>query len=294
MHKSMTGYGSYQSQDQGCAQYWEIRSVNSKHLSLRWRVPSYLQSQEPVWEQKLREFASRGRLEIGLELQLLQKDLVPVRLDQARAAAMLARLQELASVLGVGFSPDLNRLLNIPALWQEQGGGLGQELQQSLLAGLEKALWDWDESRRKEGRTLARDLVQRINRLQDWLQELSSSTQDLAQEKLQLLRQRLEQAAEQSATGLDEGRLNQELALLADKADVSEELTRLQSHLDALQEMLGSSDSGGGRRLDFMLQECFREINTCGNKAQDSRVSRLVVDFKTELEKCREQVQNLE
>lgn len=293
MHRSMTGYGSYQSQDEVCAQSWEIRSVNAKHLSLRWRLPGFLQSQEPVWEQKLREFAARGRVEIGLELQLLHKDLVPVQLDQARAGAMLLRLQELATEQGLDFSPDLNRLLNIPALWQDQGTGPGEDLQQTLLTGLQKALQDWDESRQKEGRALSRDLMQRIQGLQGWLQELHSATQDLAQDKLQLLRQRLEQTAVQAGFALEEEKLTQELALLADKLDVSEELTRLQSHLDALQEMLGS-ESGGGRRLDFMLQECFREINTCGNKAQDSRVSRLVVDFKTELEKCREQVQNLE
>ncbi|MFW5932481.1 MAG: YicC/YloC family endoribonuclease, partial [Desulfohalobiaceae bacterium] len=293
LHRSMTGYGSYQSQDKVCAQSWEIRSVNSKHLSLRWRLPGFLQSQEPVWEQKLREFAARGRVEIGLELQLLHTDLVPVQLDQARAGAMLLRLQELATEQGLDFSPDLNRLLNIPALWQDQGTGPGEDLEQTLLAGLQKALQDWDESRQKEGRVLSRDLMQRIQGLQGWLQELRSATQDLAQDKLQLLRQRLEQAVVQAGFALEEERLTQELALLADKVDVSEELTRLQSHLDELQEMLGS-ESGGGRRLDFMLQECFREINTCGNKAQDSRVSRLVVDFKTELEKCREQVQNLE
>ncbi|MGM0423459.1 MAG: YicC/YloC family endoribonuclease [Thermodesulfobacteriota bacterium] len=293
MHKSMTGYGSCQIQDPDCAQSWEIKSVNSKYLSLRWRTPDFLQSQEPIWEQKVRQVAARGRLEIGLELQLLQKDLVPVQLDQARAGAMLARLRELASEQEAVFAPDLNRLLNIPALWQEQGAGLGQELEQRLLQGLEQALLDWDESRQKEGRVLARDLLQRMQRLQGWLQELMESTQDLAQDKLQLLRQRLEQAAEQAGFALEEQRLTQELALLADKVDVSEELTRLQSHLQFLQEML-ESDSGGGRKLDFMLQECFREINTCGNKAQDSRVSRLAVEFKNELEKCREQVQNLE
>lgn len=293
MHKSMTGYGSYQGQDQACAQCWEIKSVNAKYLSLRWRLPSFLQSQEPIWEQKVRQVASRGRLEIGLELQLLQKDMVPVQLDQARAQAMLSRLQELASAQGLDFAPDLNRLLNIPALWQEQGAGLGQELEQSLLTGLEKALQDWDESRQKEGQALARDLLQRISRLQGWLQELNNATQNLAQDKLQLLRQRLEQAVDQTGVALEENRLIQELALVADKVDVSEEFTRLKSHIQALQEML-ESGFAGGRRLDFMLQECFREINTCGNKAQDSQVSRLVVEFKTELEKCREQVQNLE
>ncbi len=293
MQKSMTGYGAYQGRDKICFQNWEIKSVNAKHLSLRWMVPSFLQSQEQLWSQKVREFAVRGRLEISLDLRLLQKDLVPVHLDLARAGAMLDQLQELAREQSQKFVPDLNRLLHIPALWQEQEAGLKDELHAVLLAGLEQALQDWEQARQEEGRSLSQDLLQRVLKMKDWIQDLQGLTRNLAREKLHALQERLTEIIPDTGLAFDEQRLLQELALLADKADVSEELTRLQNHLDTLHSFLDSAGAGG-RKMDFMLQECFREINTCGNKAQDVNVSRLVVEFKAELEKCREQVQNLE
>ncbi len=290
----MTGYGAYQGQNEICAQFWEIKSVNAKYLNLRWRAPVFLQAQEQLWEQKVREVASRGRVDISLNLRLLQKDLVPVRLDRVRAGAMLGQLQELAQDQSLQFMPDINRLLNISGLWEEQDPGVQEKLQSVLLQGLEQAVHDWDQARSWEGQSLTRDLLQRVARMQGWMQKLHDATRDLADQKLQALQDRLQQAAQDTDYFVpDEYRLWQELAILADKTDVSEELTRLENHLQGLQDIL-EQEPGAGRKLDFVLQECFREINTCGNKAQDAMVSRIVVDFKTELEKCREQVQNLE
>ena len=107
------------------------------------------------------------------------------------------------------------------------------------------------------------------------------------------MRERLSEILAQQGGELDESRFLQEVVILTDKLDVTEELTRLRTHLDRLRELLNTGKDAG-RRLDFTLQECFREINTCGNKTPDVQLSRLVVDFKNELEKCREQVQNLE
>ena len=115
----------------------------------------------------------------------------------------------------------------------------------------------------------------------------------IREERFAILRERLSDALEAAGGELEEGRFLQEMVILADRLDVSEELTRLRAHLDRLTELLASG-ADAGRKLDFTLQECFREIATCGNKIQDAHVSRVVVDFKNELEKCREQVQNVE
>jgi uncharacterized protein (TIGR00255 family) len=129
--------------------------------------------------------------------------------------------------------------------------------------------------------------------MEEWLARIEERAPTIKEERQQQVRERLNENLQALNTELDESRFLLEVAILCDKLDVSEELTRLRTHLERLRELLDAG-SDAGRRLDFTLQECFREISTCGNKAQDVQLSRLVVDFKNELEKCREQVQNLE
>lgn len=293
MLKSMTGYGSHREQDAECSQIWEIKSVNAKQLSLKFRLPPLLSPWEPVWDQQVRRVAERGRVEITLNLQILRPDMLPLQLNGPALQAMLDQLERFAAERGSPFTPDCNQALRIPGLWQETSLPSESDLGSRLEAGLSKALDDWDASRTREGQALQSDLLERMERLAGGHGELLAKTSSLAEEKLERLRERMAELLAQQETQPDEQRLLQEMALLADKVDVSEELTRLRTHIDALQHYL-SRGSAGGRKLDFLLQECFREINTCGNKAQNAEASRLVVDLKTELEKCREQVQNLE
>jgi uncharacterized protein (TIGR00255 family) len=293
MLKSMTGYGSSEANDDLCFQAWEITSVNARQMNLKWRLPHFLRSQEPALEQEVRQFASRGRVEISLNLQLARSETIPMSLNRPAAWAMLDQLRTMAADRGEGFEPDFNRLLNIPWLWQESGAEQEQELVSRLLEGLREALRDWDDSRLQEGQALQEDLLGRIGLLRDALHRLRHRSEGLAEEKFALLQERVHALLEQAGAEQDRDRMLQELAVLSDKLDISEELTRLRTHLDTLEDSLQSGEAGG-RKLDFLLQECFREINTCGNKAQDTTVSHLAVEFKTELEKCREQVQNLE
>ncbi len=293
MLKSMTGYGSHREQDKECAQIWEIKSVNAKQLSLKFRLPALLSPWEPVWDQKVRRAAERGRVEVTLSLQILRPEMLPLQLNGPALQAMFHQLEHFAEQQGQPFTPDLNQALRISGLWQETSIPSESDLGSRMEAGLGKALSDWDASRSREGEALQSDLLERMERLADWNAELQEKSSGLAREKLERLQSRMAELLVQQEAQPDEQRLLQEMALLADKVDVSEELTRLRAHIDTLQDHLRRG-SAGGRKLDFLLQECFREINTCGNKAQDTEVSRLVVDLKTELEKCREQVQNLE
>ncbi|WP_300949678.1 DUF1732 domain-containing protein, partial [uncultured Desulfovibrio sp.] len=152
---------------------------------------------------------------------------------------------------------------------------------------------DWTRSRATEGAALAADLEDRVRHMEEWTRELAAHAPAIKKERAEALRARIGEFLAPEGLGLEEARFLQEVAVLMDRLDVSEELTRLGAHLERLRQLLrGGGDAG--RRLDFTLQECFREINTCGNKIPDIRLSRLVVDFKNELEKCREQVQNLE
>ena len=133
----------------------------------------------------------------------------------------------------------------------------------------------------------------RILRMEEWTGLIAERAPNIKEERANALRERLSEALSQNGQELEEGRFLQEAVILADRLDVSEELTSLNTHLARLHDLL-QTGGDAGRRLDFTLQECFREINTCGNKLPDVQLSRMVVDFKNELEKCREQVQNLE
>ena len=293
MIRSMTGYGRSTLQEQDFSQTWEVRSVNSRFLDLKWRMPFYLRCLESRWEKILREYADRGRVDLSLQVQTGRPELLGISLNTAQARSMLLQVGDLAGDMGISFEPDFNRLLGIPSLWEDELREPDPAMTQSLEHGLRLALEDWNVSRQTEGQALAKDLGKRLIRLEEWLIQIRDRAPELKEEKFESLRSRIQAMLDRFEIEADRDRLVQEAAALSDRVDVTEEMTRLQAHLDRMAELL-QQGGDAGKRLDFTLQECFREINTCGNKIQDAGVSRLVVDFKTELEKCREQVQNLE
>lgn len=289
----MTGFGRAAKETDGWRLAWEIRSVNGRHLDPKWRLPASLRHLETSFERSLREAAARGRVELTLQLTVTRPDLLGVGLNVPLAGAMLDELARFAQSRGETFSPDHGRLLSLSFLWEESSKETDPELASDVAATLAEALADWNVSRGSEGEMTAQDLLKRIARMRASYELIKAEAPGIKEEKARQLHERLAQALEKHAVEPDEARLIQEAAMLADKLDVTEELTRLTAHLDRLEEII---QAGGevGKRLDFTLQECFREINTCGNKAQSTDVSKIVVEFKAELEKCREQVQNLE
>ncbi|MDD4952948.1 MAG: YicC family protein [Desulfovibrionaceae bacterium] len=293
MPVSMTGYGRFEINEENWSLVWEIKSVNGRFLDVKWRLPAHLRALEPDWEKEVRRRASRGRIEIGLNLDVRRPDLLGMRLNQAQAKAMLDQLELLSKKYGHVFTPDFNRLMFISSLWREDSALADSGLVESLSQGLGQALDDWQASRLAEGRALAGDMLERLARLKGLAKDIGARAPEVVSRKTEALRQRIRENLEAAGAAYSEERMLQEVALLTDRLDVSEELTRLCVHLDRLAEAL-AQDNEAGKRLDFLLQEAFREINTCGNKAQDSELSGLAVDFKVELEKCREQAQNLE
>ena len=293
MLRSMTGFGRCLVENARTVQQWEVKSVNSRHLDLKWRLPLPVRSLEPRLEKVVRRFASRGRVDISLSLQYAPDEAPATRFDAAQAAAMLDSLHALAQARGDTFVPDYGILMQIPSLWNDCNEENDEDLTTSLEEGLALALEDWNEARAAEGRALATDMYSRILRMEEWTGLIAERAPAIKEERANILRERLGEALAQNGQELEESRFLQEIVVLADRLDVSEELTRLSTHLARLHDLL-QAGGDAGRRLDFTLQECFREINTCGNKLPDVQLSRLVVDFKNELEKCREQVQNLE
>lgn len=289
----MTGFGRCIMENKTLTQQWEIRSVNGKRLDIKWRLPQTVSSLENVFEKIVRSHAARGRVDISLSLQFTTADL-DQHFNAASARAMLNSLQSLAKERGDTYVPNYDALLSVPSLWSSTLDDVDEETVTTLEQGLTLALEDWNESRDTEGEALAHDLLARVLRLEQWTDILRDRAPAIKDERTEQLRDRLNEAlSSMSLNELAETRFLQEAVVLLDRLDVTEELTRLATHLERLRELL-QVESDAGRRLDFTLQECFREITTCGNKIPDVQLSRLVVDYKNELEKCREQAQNLE
>jgi len=293
MPKSMTGYGRAGSQEENWTLAWEIRSLNNRHLDLKWKIPPTLYAHQKEWENEIRAVANRGGVEIYLGLRINNPELQSLTLDAAQAGAMLVELERLAAGMNLPFSPDLNRFMAIPSLWKDTGSIDNPELVRSLTETLKKALADWDEARVREGLALEEDLRARFARLGELVEEIRGLASQTAPERFALLQERVGKLLADSGVQVDPDRMLQELAVISDRLDVSEELTRLEVHLRGIDGYFSQTEPVG-RKLDFMVQECFREINTCGNKSQNTSISQLVVTFKAELEKCREQIQNLE
>ncbi len=293
--RSMTGFGRCSLEEKDWTQTWEIRSVNSKHLDIKWRLPSCARSLESQLEKIVRGRAGRGRVEITLFLQRgnTERPESGLTFNASLAASMLDSMEKFAALRGAAFTPDYNRLIGMSFLWEEGSIEAESDQAERLAQGLGTALDDWNEAREIEAAALEKDLLARILRLEEWLARINEQAPGIKEDRFSLIRDRISEVLEPFGKELEENRFLQEIALLSDKLDVSEELTRLAAHLDSLREILRKG-ADAGKRLDFTLQECFREINTCGNKIQDAQISRLVVDFKSELEKCREQVQNIE
>lgn len=293
MLRSMTGYGRCTHEGDGFTMTWEIRSVNSRHLDLKWRLPMLARSLETRFEKTVRKFGQRGRVEITLNLQIQRAELQAVAFNTAQASAMLDELSKFASERGDNFVPDYARMLGMSFLWEDSSKEPEKEFANKLVEGLELALADWNKARTTEASALSADMLERTERMRGWVTTIKERSPQIKEERFATLRDRITEVLARVESELEEQRFLQEITVLSDKLDVSEEITRLNAHIERFDELINGGGEAG-KRLDFTLQECFREVNTCGNKIQDQQVARLIVDFKNELEKCREQVQNLE
>jgi len=296
---SMTGYGEAQAELLGRRLLVQVRSVNHRHLDLRCRMPRALAALEGACVALARQRIGRGKVEITVTLgEALSEQGTGVVVDATLARAYWAQAEALARSLGVASpAPDLGLLLSLPEVVRiEEPRGADAAGQAVLEATLDAALDRFLEQRAAEGDALQRDLLPRCAALEALAAQAGRLAPEVVADHQERVRRRVAHLVEESGGTIDPARMVQELALLADRLDVQEELTRLEHHLSSLRRIFeGDEDEGPqGRRLDFLLQETGREINTLGSKANDLRVADLVVEMKAEIERIREQVQNLE
>jgi len=295
MIQSMTGFGRAAREWDGIALEVEARSVNHRHLDVRIRLPRALADQEPALKQRIQAELSRGKVDVTVVLTLAASS-SRLEVDQALAAQYVAIAHTLVERHGLGEPLGVASLLGLPGVTRIVEAEVDPaQIVGPLVEAVDEATAALVRMREREGAALAFEIEGRLN----GIEALADDFEKRSGEVVQATRQRLERRAEQirQEVGLlDEARLHQEVVIAADRLDITEEIVRLRSHVAQLRQTIAGADRGRpvGRRLDFLLQELGREANTVGSKANDAPLAQDVVELKTELERIREQVQNIE
>jgi len=288
----MTGFGRGQVNEAGYQVNCEIKGVNHRYFDPFIRISRRYSSLEEPIKEELRKYISRGRLEININIEKTGETKRNIKVDKDLAIAYYNYLKELAENLNISQDIriiDVFRLPEVLSLEDEEEDldTVWAVLKQTIAQAMESLV----EMRIKEGENLAQDIKGRNQFILGKVEILEARSPEVTREHGERMRSRIAEFIGQD--GIDEQRLLQEIAIFADKSNVTEEIVRLKSHTKHLEELMQLQDSIG-RKADFLVQEMFREINTIASKANDLEMNRIVVDVKAELEKIREQLQNIE
>ena len=290
--KSMTGYGRAVETVNGREFTVELRSVNNRYLDCTVKLPRSLSFGEDAVKQAVKNTISRGKVDVFVSVRSEGGEQGTVTLNTALAEGYLAAMRQMAETFGLENDVKVSDLSRLPEVFTVDKPEVDEEaLLADLMAVTNEALAGYDAMRTTEGAALDHDLRSRGARILELVGQVEKQSPKTVSDYRARLEAKLREVL--ANTAIDESRILTEAAIFADKVAVDEETVRLRSHLNQMNAML---DAGGavGRKLDFLLQEMNREANTIGSKCTDVAVARIVVDIKAELEKIREQVQNVE
>jgi uncharacterized protein (TIGR00255 family) len=287
----MTGYGSGEHRLSGGKIIVEIRSVNHRFLDVRVRAPHRLGDLVPLLEALTRERFSRGRLDVLARAEGAVG--AGATLDRERARAAWRELSALRDEIAPGQELPLSLLATVPDLFVPPAEDVRDDLRDAAKKAFAAAASALDDMRAVEGAALSDDLGKRIAKVRAIASAIAARAPLLVELQRKKLLERAERLRLSGELGVDGARLEQEIAVFAERVDIAEELTRLDAHCAQLEGLLGA-DGAVGRRIEFLLQELGREANTMGAKSLDAQISHAIVEAKAEIERMREQVQNVE
>lgn len=292
--KSMTGFAEEQVNGNGFRITLRIRSVNGRNLDVQFRMPDTFVSLEPDLLTMLKQSVNRGRITVWVDIRIEDSEKAGIHVNTQMLKPMVQEFERLQQEFpAIQFSIPLtvfySRESNL--LTQDPDSAFMEEIGQAVRSGFETLLRSFNETRGREADYLKKDFETRLERIVNMVGQVEAERDGFFERQLAMCRDRLEKLLESDS--IEEARLVQEAGMLTDRMDISEELTRLRAHLAAFHKEMDNGKAGG-KKLDFILQEMNREVNTIGSKGRDEVISRHVVDMKTELEKIREQVQNIE
>ncbi|MDA3130670.1 YicC/YloC family endoribonuclease [Aliibacillus thermotolerans] len=290
---SMTGYGQSEMENEEGRIVTEIKSVNHRFLDIQFRFPRELSILENECRKYISKKMKRGKIDVHITIEGFSPSLKKARIDWALLQHFLDHAEELEKLNIFDSRLDLQSFLFHPDIVViEENVNLKDEWKEAIMESVYRATADLLEMKVEEGKQLQNDLETRVERLKRWISSMEKEAPLVAQQYRERLRERIQQLL-QDQYEVDEQRLLTEVAIFSDKINIEEELTRLRSHSDQFLHVLHQKEPKG-RKLDFLLQEMNREINTIASKANHIPLSHLAVDVKSELEKMKEQVQNIE
>ncbi len=293
MVKSMTGFGRGDSQLGDKYFQVELKSVNHRYTDISIKLPKKFTYLEENIRKIIKTHIQRGRVEVYITYQNIGESDVKINVDMALAEEYLEALLKIKNNLKVNDDITTSLIARYPDIINvEKKEENEEELWQCLEKSLNVAINQLISMRKEEGSKLKSDLINRLNKTKKFVEEVKERSPIIVQEYRQKLKERIKEISNEEFL-LDDSRLAAEVALFADKSNITEEVVRLYSHIEQFKNILNDDDIIG-RKLDFLLQEMNREVNTIGSKANDLNISNLVINIKSELEKMREQVQNIE
>ena len=293
MVASMTGFGRAEVSRDGINISAEVRSVNSRYLDLTLRLPRSISQREKELKDIVRTFLNRGNLNITVKIAYDSNGAIPLKVNTAAAKSYFKLLNEIRKSVKIREQVKLEHLLTfsevLEPLEEEETDELEWELVQETVR---QALENLNTMRSQEGNELAKDLEKRIHRMEETLNEVEKLSKERIPEERKNLHERIAQMIEDKFV-IDQNRLELEIALMVDKLDITEECVRYRSHNKFFLEALNKNEAAG-RKLNFLVQEMNREANTIGSKSSDADIAHKIIGLKEELEKIREQLQNIE
>jgi uncharacterized protein (TIGR00255 family) len=294
MLNSMTGYGEMAGEFDGISYAVEIKAVNNRYLKTIIKLPEGTAFLEDNIDKELRRHLSRGTINYVLRVKSVSANAL-FEVDEASLRSLVMKLKEISASVGVQGTIDLANLLELPGIVQPVVPDEEQSLRiKEFVLGLTAAAMDkLKHMREAEGRFLEADLKKHCDAIQAELDTIRRSSDSVTRDYARKLRKRVDELLAEAKLKLDEQTLAREVAILADRSDISEEITRLDAHLQQFAQIC-RTDGQAGRRLDFLSQEMLREANTMASKAGDAQIARSVVDIKCLIERLKEQIQNVE
>jgi uncharacterized protein (TIGR00255 family) len=289
----MTGFGRGSASGDDFSISVELKTVNNRFLDVSMRLPSELQSLEAVIKRLIGGRLARGRVDVNLQFE--RNDEVAYELNRPVIEGYLHALGEMQADFELAGEPDLNVIARLPNVFQVKRADFGEEFMTGIEDALKAALDDLESMRSSEGEALNAELDSRLLTIEERLGPIESQSANIADEYFQRLTKRIGEmlSRSESQIEIDQGRLAQEVAYLADRADISEEIGRLRTHIDHFRSIM-REEKEVGKRLDFLTQELNREANTITSKTANMTVKENALAIKSEIEKIREQVQNIE
>lgn len=293
MVKSMTGFGRGEAASVDYKITVEAKSINNRYLEVIPRMPRQIMALEDPVKKFVNQQVQRGRVDVFITLEETEERQKTLKTDKELALAYYKSIKEIAELCGIEDTVTMEHMVKMPGIFSMEKNDDDLEAIWVLLQeALSMAMNNLVEMRQVEGNKLSVDLLNRRLTVIDFVKEIDERAPQVVIEYKEKLQTRIEELLADKAL-LDEAKFANEVAYFADRASITEELIRLDSHLAQLKDLLSGNDVVG-RKLDFLMQELNREINTIGSKANDLQISRRVIDVKSELEKIREQVQNIE